>query len=179
MTYSKSTSKKGEILDRANGRSNGGQAEAPFSVPAFFGDWMRFAQSTPLSPTQYKQPSGDQIFLIPSTLSAALVKGMSDLGRAADPVAFFAAYNEVVSHQLDECVKPIASAMEQLFDMQMLWFHWLEEMASLPSLQEGTNQRQKDVARASWLNAQDEWLAMSQRWIDRSVGNSKAAQPAG
>ena len=161
----------------SNGRADSASSDAestptsPISASANY--WIAGTLTAMRQATDWIQPSTDQGVSVSTTVLETFLKGMSDFGHAGDPLGFMAAYIELSNHQLEDWAKPMTAAMQQLIDMQLAWFGNFEKMRSQSFDQVRAGSESEDDGRTAWLNAQDNWLAMTQSWIDSAAANLK------
>ncbi len=174
MARSESSSKQGNSVARGVGRSNG-RADAPASaLPTSVNEWISGSLSAAQQAMRWVQPANGLGSPVSTAATEAFLKGMSDLGRANDPMGFMAAYSEWTGRQWEEWSKPMAAAMQQWIDMQFQWAGQLEKMISSPAAGKPSKPVLDEDGRTAWLQAQDNWLAMTQAWIDSSLANTKS-----
>jgi|GEM_PF-5512231 hypothetical protein len=136
-------------------------------------DWITGTLTAMLEATEWMQPSMRQDAHVSTAVPETVLKGMSDFGHAGDPLGFMAAYIDLSNRQLEDWAKPMTAAMQQLIDMQLAWFGNFEKMRSQSFDQVRAGSESEDDGRTAWLNAQDNWLAMTQSWIDSAAANLK------
>lgn len=116
--------------------------------------------------------------------SQAIALCSRDLEQAQDLEQFMALPAQMANHQLEQASRQLNKAMQDLFDAQVTWAdHWRRQIAD--QMQQaggsamgggGTNRGLPPASAAAIGQVQDQWLAMTRKWID-AMGFSAPAHP--
>jgi hypothetical protein len=116
--------------------------------------------------------------------SQALALSARDLDQAKDPEQVMALPAQMVNHHLEQTSRQLAQAMQDLFEAQVKWAdRWRTQIAdqmqrAMASGRQpgGASGGAQPAAAAALGQFQDQWLAMTRKWID-AVGAAVPAQP--
>lgn len=109
-----------------------------------------------------------------SAWAQTLAMGSREVGQAGDPYQLMSVSARIVNQQFEEMSRQFASATQRLFDTQARWMDRLREQATgqaqrlqvtLPGASK-PDAGPENSALAALGQAQDEWLAMTRRWIE-------------
>lgn len=98
---------------------------------------------------------------------------LKELQEAKDPMQFASVQIALVSQQLEICTRQVAAVVQQIYDAQLLWMgQWDDkrsETPATPSLEQANQSALSALGRM-----QDEWLKVTQNWIDSVNSASRA-----
>lgn len=90
---------------------------------------------------------------------------LKELQDAKDPVQFASAQISVAHQQLETCTRQVAAILQQIYDTQLLWMgQWDEKSEGAPAAQSPAQASQSALSALG--RVQDEWLKVTQNWID-------------
>ncbi len=168
MATSENTQKQKKSNGHFDSASTIETDESTSGVSTPTNDWISAALSAASQATQMMQPFKGGGAQVSTTIAEAFFKGMGDLFRANETPQVMVVFTEYSNRQLEEWAKPISAAMQQMLDTQLQWFGNLGKMGFPQTSEKQTSPQIEDTWRNSWLNAQDQWLSMTQSWVDAS-----------
>lgn len=98
---------------------------------------------------------------------------LKELQEAKDPMQFASTQIALVSQQLEICTRQVAAVLQQIYDAQLLWMgQWDDKRTATPAAPSLEQANQSALSALGRM--QDEWLKVTQNWID-SVNSASHA----
>ncbi len=99
-----------------------------------------------------------------------LAQEIKELQQAKDPAQFISAQLAIVNQQLELCTRQVAALLQQVYDAQLLWLgQWDSKADEARSAADHSRSAFSALGRM-----QDEWLKVTQNWIDSVNGASNS-----
>lgn len=94
-----------------------------------------------------------------------LAAELKELQQARDPVQFMSAQFAVANQQMEVLTRQVSAVMQQLYDAQLMWLgQWDEKSEEVQAAMTPQNPSQSVLNALG--RAQDDWLKVTQSWID-------------
>jgi hypothetical protein len=151
----------------------GGDGHASGNGTALVQDWLHVPLAAPKQAIDSLLEMQRQWLKTTSMGSETLALELKELQRAKDPVEFASAQFTLVQQQLEILTRQVAAFMQQIYDAQLLWIGQFDEKSGeTPGTQSPAQQIQSALHALG--RVQDEWLNVTQTWIERINSGSHA-----
>ena len=165
-TPSTAKAQQGSTAAQGNGHAT---SEHPFGSQ----DWLNGSLAVPKKAVDSLLEIQRHWLSTASLGTETLALELKELQQAKDPVEFVSAQFSLANQQLEIFTSQVASLMQQLYDAQLLWIGQWDEKSeaatATPASAQPTQQALGALGRV-----QDEWLKVTQSWIDSLSAVSQA-----
>lgn len=165
-TPSTAKAAQGGAAAQGNGHAAG---DHPFGTQ----DWLTGSLATPKKAVDSLLEIQRHWLRTASLGSETLALELKELQQAKDPAEFVSAQFSLAHQQLEIFSSQVASLMQQLYDAQLLWIGQWDEKSEEPAAALASTQPTQQALGALG-RVQDEWLKVTQSWIDSLSAVSQA-----
>lgn len=137
-------------------------------------DWLSGSLANPKAAVDSVLEMQRQLLKTASMGSETLAMELKELQDAKDPMEFVSAQISLANQQLEILARQVSAVLQQIYDAQLLWMgQWSDKSADKKSAP--SSAQQNNPALSALTKVQDDWLKISQSWID-SIHAANAAR---
>lgn len=174
MARTRSTSENHEQHSGESEAHRPGNGHAAVNGLPGMPDWLKAPMTDPKKAVDTMLEMQRQWLKTASTSSETLAMELKELQQAKDPAEFVSAQVALANQQLEILARQVAAVMQQIYDAQLMWLgQWDEKAAAMQSA--SSAEESASTAFSALTKMQDDWLKMTQSWIDsiNSAGSSR------